>query len=196
MTNLKRETEMEKQTPSPGSFPDATPSMQADASDPTAHIVLYRPEIPQNTGNIGRSCVATGAKLWLVGPTGFEITHSRLKRAGMDYWQYLEWVQMENWQSLQEQLPTKRQWFFSRFAKRPIWDAPLQRGDAFIFGCESAGLPEEILDLSSPYALNLPTRPQVRSLNLAVTAGIALYQLLAKCPDARPTLPPDGMPTN
>ncbi len=117
---------------------------------------------------------------------GFEINDSRLKRAGLDYWQHLQWAEVDSWPELQHQLPTKRQWVFSRFATRPIWDAPLQPGDAFIFGCESAGLPSEILDRDSPYALNLPTYPEVRSLNLAVTVGVALYQLLAQCPDARP----------
>ncbi len=153
---------------------------------PSAHVVLYRPEIPQNTGNIGRSCVATGAKLWLVGPKGFEITNTRLKRAGMDYWQHLACEEVDSWSQLQQQLPTPRQWVFSRFAKRPLWDAPLQAGDAFVFGCESAGLPPDILDPDSPYAVNLPTLPEVRSLNLATTVGIVLYQLLARCPEARP----------
>ncbi len=177
------------------SFPDDHPSLQADApasSSATAHIVLYQPEIPQNTGNIGRSCVATGAKLWLVGPKGFEITNTRLKRAGMDYWQHLDCEEVDSWAQLQQQLPTQRQWVFSRFARRAIWDAPLQRGDAFIFGSESSGLPPQILDLDSPYTLNLPTLPQVRSLNLATTVGITLYQLLARCPSARPQTSQDA----
>lgn len=130
--------------------------------------------------------MAVRAKLWLVGPKGFEINDRQLRRAGLDYWQHLDWDEVDDWPTLQARLPTRRQWVFSRFATRSLWDAPLQRGDAFIFGCESAGLPESILQPDSPYALNLPTWPEVRSLNLAVTVGVALYQLLAQCPDARP----------
>ncbi len=195
MGNQNNGTEKQEGPDELHSFPDDHPSLQADDRRPpsaTAHIVLYQPEIPQNTGNIGRSCVATGAKLWLVGQKGFEITNTRLKRAGMDYWQHLQCEEVESWQRLQQQLPTRRQWVFSRFARRAIWDAPLQTGDAFIFGCESAGLPGDILDLDSPYTLNLPTLPEVRSLNLATTVGIVLYQLLARCPDARPRTAKDS----
>ncbi len=175
------------------SVSDDTAIVQAERRDdcnqtypPAAHVVLYQPEIPQNTGNIGRSCVGVRAKLWLVGPKGFEITDSRLKRAGLDYWQHLQWAEVANWQQLQDEIPTRRQWVFSRFAKKPIWETPFQCGDALIFGSESAGLPAEILDPESPFAVTLPTWPEVRSLNLAVTVGVALYQMLAACPEIRP----------
>jgi tRNA (cytidine/uridine-2'-O-)-methyltransferase len=146
-----------------------------DAGTP-AHVVLYQPEIPQNTGNIGRTCVAVGAKLWIVRPAGFRLDDARLRRAGLDYWQHLQLGDAASWDDLLGQLEPQRLFFLSRFAERSIWDAQFERGDVFVFGRETAGLPDSILDPSDPRALRLPTSPEVRSLNLATTVGIVLYE--------------------
>ena len=146
---------------------------------PTAHVVLYQPEIPQNTGNIGRTCVATNAKLWIVRPAGFSLDNKRLSRAGLDYWQHLQLGDADNWEDLQSQLIAEvaqpRLYYLSRFAKREVWDADFQLGDVLVFGSESSGLPDRILDPESANALRLPTSPKIRSLNLATTVGICLY---------------------
>ncbi len=148
----------------------------ASSGGPAAHVVLYQPEIPQNTGNIGRTCVAVGAKLWIVRPAGFQFDDSRVRRAGLDYWKHLSLGDAANWQDLLAQLNPPRLFFLSKFAKRTIWDADLQRGDAFVFGRETSGLPSSILDPHDPRALRLPISEQVRSLNLATTVGIVLYE--------------------
>lgn len=148
--------------------------------DPILHVVLHQPEIPPNTGNVARSCVAIGAKLWLVKPLGFEITEKRLRRAGLDYWPHLEWQIVEDWPELTEQLASVfargRVWFFTKTAERPYTDARYQRGDALIFGCETRGLPTEILTELPEQALRIPIRPQVRSLNLSNAAAVAMYE--------------------
>ena len=119
----------------------------AEDASPLAHVVLYQPEIPQNTGNIGRTCVATGAALWIVRPAAFRLDDRSLKRAGLDYWQHLAVQMVDNWHELQQQLPPtpkRNYWFFSRFATRGIWSANFQRGDVLVFGSETGGLPASI----------------------------------------------------
>jgi tRNA (cytidine/uridine-2'-O-)-methyltransferase len=153
---------------------------EAHHSGPTehfsAHVVLYQPEIPQNTGNIGRTCVAVGAKLWIVRPAGFRLDDAKLKRAGLDYWQHLALGDAANWDDLIAQLAPRRMFFFSRFAERTIWDVTFEQGDTFVFGRETSGLPASILDPADPRSLRLPTSQYVRSLNLATTVGIVLYE--------------------
>ncbi len=151
---------------------DTTP----DDGSPSAHVVLYQPEIPQNTGNIGRTCVAVGAKLWIVRPAGFQISDSRVRRAGLDYWQHLNLGDAANWDDLLRQLNPPRIFFLSKFAKRTVWDADFQTGDTFVFGRETSGLPDSIFDPHDPRSLRLPMSDQVRSLNLATTVGIVLYE--------------------
>ena len=153
---------------------------------PSAHVVLYQPEIPQNTGNIGRTCVATNAKLWIVRPAGFQLDDKRLSRAGLDYWQHLQLGDANDWSDLTAQLSREtsdspdasdsRMFYLSRFAEREIWDAEFRTGDVFVFGSESSGLPDKILDRSSPSALRLPTSEKIRSLNLATTVGVVLFE--------------------
>ncbi len=154
--------------------------INASARPPSAHVVLYQPEIPQNTGNVGRTCVATGAKLWIVRPLGFQLDEKRLRRAGLDYWKHLPLGEANDWDDLTRQLPDPfaagRVFYLSRFAQREIWQAEFQRGDVFVFGSESGGLPDHILDPKNSNALRLPTSQHVRSLNLATTAGIVLYE--------------------
>ncbi|MGB7324220.1 MAG: tRNA (cytidine(34)-2'-O)-methyltransferase [Rubripirellula sp.] len=143
---------------------------------PTAHVVLYQPEIPGNTGNIGRTCVAADAKLWIVRPAAFQFDDARVRRAGLDYWQHLDLGDADNWEHLVEQLAPRRFFFLSRFAKRTVWDAEFRPDDVLVFGCETSGLPDTILDPDDPRSLSLPTSQHVRSLNLATTVGIVVYE--------------------
>src|SRR5947208_8788984 len=112
--------------------------------EPLLHVVLYQPEIPPNTGNIGRSCVAVGAKLWLIEPLGFQIDEKQLRRAGLDYWPLLEWETVQNWEALAARLSTpltaNRAWFFTKTAKNPYTAIAFQKGDILVFGSESSGL--------------------------------------------------------
>lgn len=144
--------------------------------EPLLHIVLFQPEIPPNTGNIGRTCVAVGAKLWLVRPLGFILDDKHLRRAGMDYWEHLEVEVVDDWPQLVARLPAPRIWFFSRWAERTYFDVAFERGDALVFGSESAGLPAEILAEHKERLIKLPTRPQVRSLNLSSCVCAATYE--------------------
>ena len=145
--------------------------------EPNLHIVLFQPEIPQNTGAIGRTCVAIAAKLWLVRPLGFQLTEKALRRAGLDYWQHLEWEIVDNWEDLTSKLDA-RFWYFSKSATHCLYDADLEKGDAFVFGRESAGLPSDLLDTSNANALQIPIRSEVRSLNLSCSVAIAGYELV------------------
>ncbi len=143
---------------------------------PPCHVVLYQPEIPQNTGNVGRTCVALGAKLWIVQPAGFQIDDTKIRRSGLDYWQHLDVELVANWETLITRLDPQRFFFLSRFAQRTLWQANFAVGDVFVFGRESSGLPASILDPHDERALRLPTSEKVRSLNLGTTAGIVLYE--------------------
>lgn len=144
--------------------------------EPILHIVLYQPEIPHNTGAVGRTCVALGAKLWLVRPLGFRITNRHLKRAGLDYWQYLQWEAVENWSALEDGLAGRRFWYFTKTATRAYTDVNYQTGDVLVFGSESQGLPPSLLSAHREACLRIPIRPQVRSLNLSVSVAIAAYE--------------------
>jgi tRNA (cytidine/uridine-2'-O-)-methyltransferase len=140
------------------------------------HIVLHQPDIPQNTGNIGRTCVAVGAKLWLVRPLGFRLDEKHLRRAGMDYWQHVDWEAVENWHDLKERLAGKRFWYLTKTAQRLVWDASFQPEDVLVFGSESRGLPPSILAENPSQNLGFPMREPVRSLNLASTATAVIYE--------------------
>lgn len=145
--------------------------------------MLYQPEIPQNTGNIGRTCVATGASLWIVQPAAFRLDDRSLRRAGLDYWQHLDLHTVANWAELREQLPEneqRRYWYFSRFATQTLWQAELAAGDVLVFGSETSGLPPSIRQAAGPRGVRLPTSEYVRSLNLATTVGVALYDIVRR----------------
>lgn len=146
--------------------------------DPVLHIVLYEPEIPPNTGNIGRTCVAIGAKMWLVRPLGFKLDDYYLRRAGLDYWDELEWEVVDSWEQLLARLGRDPDWFFSTHATRPYTSAAYRRGDVLVFGSESHGLPKDLLLSHTKQALTIPSRPQVRSLNLSNCAAIVAYEAL------------------
>lgn len=145
-------------------------------SNPLLHVVLYQPDIPQNTGNIGRSCVAVGAKLWLVRPLGFRLDDRHLRRSGMDYWRHLEWEAVDSWEDLRERLPGGRVWCVEESGKRPVWEADFCLGDILVFGSETRGLPRRLLEEDPARNLFLPMYPDVRSLNLASTVNAVLYE--------------------
>jgi tRNA (cytidine/uridine-2'-O-)-methyltransferase len=146
---------------------------------PCLHIVLYEPEIPPNAGNIGRTCVAIGAKMWLVEPLGFTINDYHLRRAGLDYWDELEWEVVPNWDALVAGVTAaggRLGWFLSAHASRPYTDVRYEHGDVLVFGSESSGLPQSIKQAHADRLLTIPSRPQVRSLNLSNTAAIVAYE--------------------
>ena len=141
------------------------------------HVVLIEPEIPPNTGNIGRLCLATGAHLHLVKPLGFSIDDRELKRAGLDYWKD---VQVSVWDSLAAlraaQPASARYFFLTTKTDRAYWDARFQDGDFLVFGRETMGLPEVLLAENREHLLTIPMTTQTRSLNLATAVGIVLYE--------------------
>lgn len=143
---------------------------------PLFHVVLYQPDIPQNTGNIGRTCVAIGAKLWLVRPLGFRVDDRSLRRAGMDYWQHLDWEVVEDLSEIQERLPDRAWWYLTKFGRRLVWEATFSVGDVLVFGSETRGLPASLLEENSASTLKLPMYEAVRSLNLASTVNTIAYE--------------------
>src|SRR5277367_2496587 len=104
--------------------------------DPLWHVVLHQPEIPYNTGSVGRTCVAIGAKLWLVRPLGFRLDDYYLRRAGLDYWEHLVWEVADDWPALEPRLPARRPWFFTKHAAQTYDEVRFEEGDVFVFGCE------------------------------------------------------------
>ena len=131
------------------------------------NIVLVEPEIPNNNGNIGRLCVGTGNRLHLIHPFGFEINDKNLKRSGLDYWVHLDWNQYQNTQEWISQIPDKsRVFLMSSHAKKSYYEADFQEGDWLVFGKESVGLSEEILNLFENH-LTIPMADKIRSYNIA-----------------------------
>lgn len=146
-------------------------------SAPPLHIVLHQPEIPHNTGSVGRTCVALGAKLWLVRPLGFQIDDRQLRRAGLDYWQHLDWEIVDDWHDLKSRMPTNRIWCFTKYGNRSYSEPNYAHGDALLFGSESSGLPESIREENAERLMRIPTTDNVRSLNLSVAAAVAGYEV-------------------
>ncbi len=142
-------------------------------------VVLVEPEIPSNTGNIGRTCVATGTRLELVGPLGFEISSSQLKRAGLDYWPHLDWKYYSSWEKWEKKYAkNSRLWFFSTKGARSLYNSIFQPEDVLIFGRETGGLGEKILNKYKKQTIAVPMTNQTRSLNLSNTVAVALYEAL------------------
>jgi tRNA (cytidine/uridine-2'-O-)-methyltransferase len=146
------------------------------SDSPILNIVLHQPEIPGNTGAIGRTCVALGAKLWLVRPLGFRVDEKTLRRAGLDYWQHLNWEIADHWEDLIEKLKPERMWLFSRFATRSYTAVEYLWSDTLVFGSETAGLPPSLTSANVDHLLRIPTTDKVRSLNLATSVGVAAFE--------------------
>ena len=141
------------------------------------HIVLMEPEIPNNTGNIGRLALATGSHLHLVKPFGFEISDKRLKRAGLDYWEHLSVTVYENCDEFFERNGCERMVFFSSHAKASHWEIEFEHGMFLIFGKESVGLSDEIRRMHPNNHYKIPMyNEHIRSLNLANSVGIVVYE--------------------
>ena len=141
------------------------------------HIVLIEPEIPPNTGNVGRLCLATGAHLHLVKPLGFSIDDRELKRAGLDYWKDVRVTVWESFADLQAAQPADARYFFlTTKTERAYWDARFHDGDFLVFGRETKGLPEALLERNAAQCLTIPMSGSTRSLNLATAVGIVLYE--------------------
>jgi tRNA (cytidine/uridine-2'-O-)-methyltransferase len=152
------------------------------------HVVLISPEIPPNTGNIGRLCLATGAVLHLVHPLGFDIGDRALKRAGLDYWQDVTVRHWEDRMAYRSSPATGRRYLLTTKTDKPYWQARFQPGDHLVFGCETKGLPESWLKEEPENCLTIPM-VGTRSLNLATAVGIVLYEAVRQQSIASAGLP-------
>lgn len=142
-------------------------------------VVLVEPEIPPNTGNISRTCAATGSSLHLIHPLGFELTEKKLLRAGLDYWPHVDLHEHDSLEKCLKKNQKSQVWYFSKKATRTIYDADFKAGDYLVFGPETRGLPEDLLESAGGQALKIPMQMHaVRSLNLATSVGIALFEAL------------------
>lgn len=148
------------------------------------HIVLFQPDIPQNTGNVGRLCAVTESRLHLIHPLGFEISDKQLKRSGMDYWRSLDVHEHASWeQFLQSPFAPSRLWLFTTKSTKSFWDAQFEPGDGLVFGKETAGAPAWLHDaMGDAQRLRIDqANTALRSLNLATSVGIATYEALRQC---------------
>jgi tRNA (cytidine/uridine-2'-O-)-methyltransferase len=144
------------------------------------NVVLLEPEIPPNTGNVARLCAATRTVLHLVEPFGFKLDDTQLKRAGMDYWQHVEWHRWSNWKTFESQLPSgARLWFIESGGPKIYTQANFSTDDYLIFGRETAGLPKSLLEGNRDRWLRIPMfNPQSRSLNLSNCVALVLFEAL------------------
>lgn len=142
------------------------------------NIVLFEPEIPANTGNIGRTCVATGTRLHLIEPLGFRLNEKEIKRAGMDYWEHLDVTRYVNFEDFMDKNPGARIYMASTKAKHVYTEVAYEPDCYIMFGKESAGIPEEILVEHEETAIRIPMLDSIRSLNLSNSVAIVLYEAL------------------
>ncbi len=142
------------------------------------NIVLFEPEIPANTGNIGRTCVATGTRLHLIEPLGFQLNEKAIKRAGMDYWQELDVTRYINWQDFLAKNPQAKIYMATTKARHVYTEISYEPDCYLMFGKESGGIPEEILVENEETCIRIPMLDQIRSLNLSNSVAIVLYEAL------------------
>ena len=142
------------------------------------HIVLVEPEIPQNAGNIARTCAATGTHLHMIKPLGFEVSDKYLKRAGLDYWHLVDISYYDSFVELQAKYPESRFFFFTTKGRHRHSDVSFKDGDFLVFGKETRGLPEELLMQNEETCLRIPMFSEARSLNLSNSVAVALYEAL------------------
>ena len=145
---------------------------------PKIHIVLHEPEIPQNTGNIARTCAATGAALHLIRPMGFEVDDKKLKRAGLDYWDKLDITYYDGLADFNARHKDAEIYYFTTKAPRAYTEIAYPDEVFIMFGKESAGLPEELLHANKERAVRIPMREGLRSLNLSNSVAVAVYEIL------------------
>lgn len=143
---------------------------------PHFHVVLHEPEIPNNTGNIGRTCIAASCALHLIAPLGFSTSVKACRRAGLDYWPRLAPTEHAGWESYLGAARPARLWFFTTKSARPAWDAGFLPGDHLVFGKETRGLPDELLRAHPDRLVTLPMAAGERSLNLATAVCAAVYE--------------------
>jgi len=157
--------------------------------EPDLHLILFNPEIPQNTGNIGRLAAYINARLHLIRPYGFTITDKHLRRSGMDYWQRLDLHQHDDWAAFRASTARpKRTWLFTTKSDRSFWDVEFQPGDGLLFGNEGHGCPPWLHDdVGDPWRITLPrfSEDPLRSLNLSTSVGIAAYEALRQIKQVR-----------
>ena len=145
------------------------------------NIVLVAPEIPQNTGNIGRICACTGCLLHLVKPISFELDDRHVRRSGMDYWRHIQYKIHESWQDFLQYKGDAPMYLYSTKAEKSYWDAPMEDGSYLVFGSEGSGLPQEIHDAFAPYFYTTPMPGNFsRSLNLANSTALVIYEGLRR----------------
>ena len=142
------------------------------------NIVLHEPEIPQNTGNIARTCAATGASLHIIEPMGFNIDDKKLKRAGLDYWDKLDITYYDGLDDFYDKHPDAKIYYFSTKAEKNYAEVSYRPGDFLMFGKETTGLPERLIKANYAQAVRIPMLPWARSLNLSNTVALALYEAL------------------
>lgn len=148
--------------------------------DPLCRVVLVEPLIPENTGNISRTCVGTGSELHLVEPMGFELTEKRVRRAGLDYWDDLTWMQHKSYDLWRGQVQdSSRIFFIETSGEKSIYEADFQRGDWLVFGKETKGLAPELIEREhDAHAWHLPMLGPTRSLNLSNAVAVTVFELL------------------
>lgn len=145
------------------------------------NIVLVNPEIPNNTGNIGRLCLATNSVLHIVKPYSFEISDKQLQRAGLDYWKHLKYFEYESYEDFLSQHGDKKLYYYTKNAEKSIWETEFNDNDFFLFGRESKGIQEEYLEGKDDSLVKIPMfNDKVRSLNLANSVAISIYTALEK----------------
>ena len=144
------------------------------------HVVLYEPDIPWNTGNVGRTCLATGSTLHLVGKLGFSLDATQVRRSGLDYWEKVDLKTHPSWDDFLSNLPADaRLFFFTKKSKSLLWDTHFPPDSYLVFGCETKGLPPWLLERYADRTVRIPMEPgSVRSFNLSTAVGVGLFEAL------------------